>query len=152
MTDGIPLEIRAACLQDAAEIERFLLRHRAEMSVRRGGKDFVSESELHATDVSETISDSDPVFVCIAKDVVIGIARVALRQFAGATRGNLEICVQEGDPRAERAVIELFDLAESWMGEHQVSAIDIHVLPGDQLLKSKLEERGFKARLLVMHR
>ena len=65
---------------------------------------------------------------------------------------ELDLFVPSDGERAKEAIEAFIEHAEKFASKAGESSLDVKSLPGDQLTKSALEERGYKARLLIMNR
>jgi GNAT superfamily N-acetyltransferase len=135
-------ELRTACL--------------AELDTKRGGR--LLAGQLNATagpePLAEAVRDSaQGLFVGTLADVTVGYALAHWRALAGGELlGVLEELFVEQAARGVGVGEALVDVALAWLGHQGCVGVDTYALPGDRPTKNFLEDAGFRARVLVMHR
>ena len=145
-------DIRPATESDASQIGRFLDKFRSASSERRGARDFLDGSYLVAHP-SEVGSSADfLVVLCLREGDLLGIGALCFRDADAVVRGRLELFCSDDPDVATDVIQRLLEAAEAEARARGVREFDVFSLPGDQPLKSSLEERGYRARLLILHR
>jgi GNAT superfamily N-acetyltransferase len=135
-------ELREACL--------------AELDTKRGGQ--LLAGELTATAGPDPLAEAvrDPargLFVGTVADVAVGYARARCETLAGGELlGVMDELFVEQAARGVGVGEALVDAALAWLGHRGCVGVDTHALPGDRPTKNFLEDAGFRARVLVMHR
>jgi GNAT superfamily N-acetyltransferase len=135
-------ELRAVCL--------------AELRTKRGGQ--LLAGQLTATEGPDPLAEAvrDPargLFVGTLADVIVGYALARCQALArGELLGVLEELFVEQAARSVGVGEALVDVALTWLGHRGCVGVDTHALPGDRPTKNFLEDAGFRARDLVMHR
>lgn len=145
-------DIRPATDRDSSQIDSFLEIVRQVSNERRGALDFLEGSYLvsHLDEVG--VNPDLLVLLCQRGEDVLGIAALHFRHEHTQVRSHLEIfCSDESDDLAN-VNQQFIEFAEVMTRSRGVRELDVVSLPGDQSLKSSLEVRGYRARLLVMHR
>ena len=135
-------ELRAACL--------------SELDTKRGGQ--ILAGQLTATAAPDALAEAvrDParrLFVGTLADVAVGYALARCEALAGGELlGVLEELFVEQAARGVGIGEALVDAALTWLGHRGCVGVDTLALPGDRPTKNFLEDAGFRARVLVMHR
>jgi GNAT superfamily N-acetyltransferase len=128
----------------------------AELHTKRGGKLLAEELAASAGPerLAEAVRDSaQGLFVGTLADVPVGYALARCQSLASSELlGVLEELFVEQAARGVGVGEALVDLTLSWLGQRGCVGVDTHALPGDRPTKNFLEDAGFRARVLVMHR
>ena len=146
------LDVRPATIRDAPQIDRFLEKFRLTALRRRGAQDFLAFSHFVSHTGESGFDENSLVLLCLQNLDLLGIGALRLGSAGAATRASLELFCTD-DNNFETDVLQLLiGNAENMMRSRGIREVDVMSLPGDQPLKSSLEERGYRARLLIMHR
>ncbi|MCU1495342.1 MAG: acetyltransferase family protein [Acidimicrobiaceae bacterium] len=157
--DGKPLPhegARAATREDLARLGELYDEARVALSTSRGGSLLLAETLGAGTDelLSELLGDPD---ACVEAGwyegalVGLGIARTVERCVAPSTAVVSMLYVEpmaRGVGVGESILAALLD----WSRARGCAGVDVAALPGDRGTKSLLEQSGFAARKIVMHR
>jgi len=138
--------VRRAGPQDSDRCRDLLATARAESATARGGDLLVPPD----ADPSSWLEQPDRVLlVGLFDEVVVGLAagRVAVDRI-----GHVDCCYVETGARGVGVGESLIGGLLGWFGEQGCTGVDALALPGDRSTKQLLENAGFKARLLVLHR
>ena len=138
--------VRRAGPQDSDRCRDLLATARAESATARGGDLLV----LPDADPTSWLDQPDRVLlVGLFDEVVVGLAagRVAVDRI-----GHVDCCYVETGARGVGVGESLIGGLLGWFGEQGCTGVDALALPGDRSTKQLLENAGFKARLLVLHR
>lgn len=142
--------VRPAVENDKLQIQQFIEKVRLQACSRRGAQNLLESSALSGCD--DTSDNAARPFVLLYHDADELVAVAALKFGPSVSRSSVELyCVEEGE-RSMTAMSELIHAAEAAALERNIHEIDVMSLPGDRLLKSSLEMRGYRARLLIMNR
>jgi GNAT superfamily N-acetyltransferase len=86
-------------------------------------------------------------------DVTLGVVMCRLEALGDGSRlARLEWMWVDPGARELGLGAELMDLVVGWAGERGATRLDAHALPGNREAKNFLEQAGFSARLIVLHR
>jgi GNAT superfamily N-acetyltransferase len=150
--------VRRAGPQDSDRCRDLLATARAESAAARGGDLLVPPD----ADPSSWLDQPDRVlFVGLFDEVVVGLAAgrvvvdLAVDRAAGQAAdriGHVDCCYVETGARGVGVGESLIGGLLGWFGEQGCTGVDALALPGDRSTKQLLENAGFKARLLVLHR
>lgn len=146
------LHVRPATDRDTPQIGRFLEDFRSMAPQRRGAQDFIDFSSLAASEGKPEASEDSLVLLGLHGDDLIAVGALRFGPTGAVTRASFELFCSDGSERSRKVLQTLIDAAEAVALARGVREVDIMSLPGDQPLKSSLEERGYRARLLIMHR
>jgi hypothetical protein len=101
-------------------------------------------------DPSSWLDQPDRVLlVGLFDEVVVGLAA---GRVADDRIGQVDCCYVETGARGVGVGESLIGSLLGWFGERGCTGVDALALPGDRSTKQLLENAGFKARLLVLHR
>jgi len=150
--DKPTLVVRPATDRDRGEIIRLLGEYRLKTSDRRGARDFLDSSPLAEHEAGAKSHEDVQVLLCHQGEDLVGVGALEIRVVGSTPRALLEIFCSDDSILARDVVQLLIETGESVALTKEVGDMDIMALPGDQRLKSSLEERGYRARLLVMNR
>ncbi len=146
------LDVRLATVSDVPQIVSFLEGFCVRRRSRRGARDYFDGSYLVAHP-SEAGSNKDhPVLLCFREYDLLGVGGLGIEPTDAVSRGHLELFCADEHRDVTEVVRRLILAAEDEARSRSVSELDVVSLPGDQILKSSLEERGYRARLLILHR
>ncbi len=146
--------VRRAGPQDNDRCRDLLAAARAESATARGGDLLVPPD----ADPTSWLDQPDRVLLLgLFDEVVVGLAagRVAVDRPAGPVAdriGHVDCCYVETGARGVGVGESLIGSLLGWFGEQGCTGVDALALPGDRSTKQLLENAGFKARLLVLHR
>jgi hypothetical protein len=143
MSDTI--EVREARRDDRLAIRDLLSALLPSLATQRGGAELIQSGALTPDRPGwMTLIGASP-------DALLVVGFLSVQSTAGSTRGRLEL-LHSKDSATSEAISALVSFAQVLLRDRGAGALDIVSLPGDQVLKSSLEEQGFRARLLVMAR
>jgi len=83
---------------------------------------------------------------------VVGVGAGTVLGSSPRAVGRVECCYVEPAARGVGVGSALLTALVSWFAGEGCKGVDAVALPGDRLVKQRLEAAGFKARLLVLHR
>ncbi len=146
------LFVRVTTTDDDPIVEELFTHLTKPLELHRGGESYLAFSTLRKAIYERSSDNSDVILLCFSGAEAIALASCRLDEAFGTRYCSLEMLLPD-PPEVLAGVVEiLVHAAENFARSHGATAVDIASLPGDQKTKSALEERGFKARLLVMHR
>jgi GNAT superfamily N-acetyltransferase len=154
---GVQLSVREAGEPDLPAIAELLADAVSAVSSERGGAVFVLREGSSAPDTRKLGQWlSDPA-VCLGvgdvDDVTLGVVMCRLEALGDGSRlARLEWMWVDPGARELGLGAELMDLVVGWAGERGATRLDAHALPGNREAKNFLEQAGFSARLIVLHR
>lgn len=152
MTDAPDLEVRIATSGDLVRIREYLSSLRNKLARKRGGPAWFDASPVHSWNSESQAIDGTQLFVCHIESDIVGCGLISFGKDEESPDCELDLFVHGDSDRAKEIVAVLIDEFEKVAVNARAGSLDIKSLPGDQLTKSALEERGYKARLLVMNR
>jgi hypothetical protein len=146
------LLVRVATTDDGPIIAKLFTRLTKPLELHRGGQSYLAFSALRQAIHESSTEQLSAILLCFKGTEAIALASCRIDEAFGVRYCSLELLLPD-PPEVLTGIVELLILtAEDFARLHGATALDIASLPGDQKTKSALEERGFKARLLVMHR
>lgn len=154
------IAVRRAIESDLARCEDLIEKASVEMEEMRGGSQFATHGSRgleHTPDsktlVQEWISLDHGHLLVVgeANSLVVGVAAGTIYP-SPKPLGRIEICYVERSGRGAGVGAALIRSLVEWFDQAGCIDIDATALPGDRATKQLLEQAGFKARLLVMHR
>lgn len=114
-----------------------------------GGREFGTPADLAAV-------FGDPGYLNLVgtyDGVVVGMAQGQVeREEGGALLGRINAYYVEPQARGVGVGEALLESVLAWFAEQGCAGVDALALPGDRGAKRFFEAKGFKARLLVLHR
>ena len=152
LLDELTFEVRPATDRDTQQIGRFLAEFRSTAPRRRGARDYFDFSHLVAHSSESESSEDSLVLLCLQGTDLLGIGALRFGPREAVTRASLELFCSDENRHATEVLQLLIETAEVKALSKDIHEVDVMSLPGDQPLKSSLEERGYRARLLIMHR
>lgn len=150
MANALAIEVRIASRDDEGTVLELFRRHEQHRAGDRGADSYFALFDREV--LLERLGDNHSPWVVLALsgDQAVGIATVEIRAGRDVRHATLRCLfgLSREDPSIEEVLVSF---ARQMAIEQGCNALDIEVLPGDQHVKSVLEEAGFKARLLTMH-
>lgn len=149
---------RPALEQDLPALAELQARCLAELEAKRGGallsSQLASKAKQGPAGLAEALRDPEErLWVGTLAGVAVGYARARCQPLAGnRLLGMLEELFVEQEARGVGVGEALVTAAMAWLGDRGCVGVDTCTLPGDRSTKNFLEQAGFRARLLVMHR
>ncbi len=154
------IAIRRALETDLERCEELIEIASVEMGEMRGGSQFATHGSrgLDETPDSKSLilewASLDQGHLLIVGEVdslVLGVAAGTIYP-SPMPLGRIEICFVDRVGRGLGVGAALINSLVEWFTQAGCKDIDATALPGDRATKQLLEQTGFKARLLVMHR
>lgn len=145
-------EVRRARPDDAENIKVFFDALSSRMASKRGGEDLLRFSERETGREGGESIGLETAVVALFEGSIIAFASLWILERGTHQRAQLEVFYVDESGDANDIVRSLVSVGETLARDLGADALDITSLPGDQILKSALEERGYRARLLIMHR
>jgi GNAT superfamily N-acetyltransferase len=161
--DGLPGDgggLRLATAADSGSCSELCRSALEELADARGGPMFtrresglVAKALLRPGGLERLIADRRRrVLVATADGHVVGLGIGRVDKVGEAAIGLVDACYVARAARRAGHGRALLGALVTWLAEAGCRSVDVAALPGDRATKSLLEEAGFKARLITMHR